>query len=137
MMRYSCSATCRIFARAVADAPGGDTRNRMRARSVVATRWNAGQSCQPSPSPSGSWSITHEPASRWRRCTTPIRSMSEATMSLWFGPIAWCGVAASRTRSEMPGSPVVSSAPSRANRSRRDDSGSWHRMPGWCRNTDS
>ena len=86
MIRYSCSATWRILARSVVVAPGGVTRNRIRPRSVVATRWNAGQSCQPSPSPSGSSSITHEPASRWRRWTIPIRFISAAMISSRLAP---------------------------------------------------
>ena len=137
MIRYSCSATWRTLARAVAVAPGGVTRKRIRPRSVVATRWNAGQSCQPSPSPSGSSSITQEPASRWRRCTIPIRSISAAMMSSRFAPTDCCGVAASSSRSEIPGRPVPLSLPSRPNRSIREAGGSRQRMPGWCRKTDS
>ena len=130
MIRYSCSATWRILARSVAVAPGGVTRNRIRPRSVVATRWNAGQSCQPSPSPSGSSSITHEPASRWRRWTIPIRSISAAMISSRLTPTDCCGVAGSSSRPEIPGSPESRSAPSRPNRSIRDAGGSRQRRPG-------
>ena len=48
-----------------------------------------GQSCQPSPSPSGSSSMTQEPASRWRRCTTPIRAIRAAMISSRLAPTDW------------------------------------------------
>ena len=52
-------------------------------------------------------------------------------------PTDCCGVAGSSSRSEMPGRPVLLSLPSRPNRSIREAGGSRHRMPGWCRKTDS
>ena len=63
--------------------------NRIRPRRVAVTLWNAGQSCQPSPSASGSSSITHEPASRWRRWTIPLRVISIAMNSPRFPPMAF------------------------------------------------
>jgi hypothetical protein len=130
MIRNSCSASRRFSARSVAGAPGEVTRNLIRAWRVVATRWKAGQSCQPSPSPSGSSSITHEPASRWRRCTTPIRAIRLRIVSSRRDGTDWCGVAASSSRSEIPGKPVLPSSPSSPNKSVRDAIGSRHRSPG-------
>ncbi len=74
--------------------------------------------------------MTHDPASRWRRWTIPIRCMSAAMMSSRLAPTDWCGVGASSSRPEMPGRPVSYSLPSRLNRSIREAGASRHRMPG-------
>ena len=92
MTRNSWSATGVRGRAPRSSAPGAVTKKRMRCRSVVATRWKAGQSCQPSPSPSGSSSMTQEPTSRWRRWTTPIFASSAAMISSRFGPTTCCGV---------------------------------------------
>ena len=67
----------------MADARSGTTDTLIRARSAAAIRWNAGQSCQRSPSSIGVPSMIHEPTSRWRRgvYTMPVISKSRAMVS--------------------------------------------------------
>lgn len=76
----------------------------MRARSVCSTLWNAVHSCQPSPSATGSPSITHEPASRSRRWTRPIRFIRSTSTRSW---MVRPGRDGSSSRSEIPGKFIV------------------------------
>ena len=121
MIRNSCSATRRTFARSVAGAPGEVTRNRIRARSSWSRPGGRRASPASRPLTEGSSSMTHDPASRWRRCTTPIRAISSAMSHRVAVAPTGRGVAASSNRlGDARAARSGRSPPSRPNRSVRD-----------------
>ncbi len=82
----------------------------MLARSVVATLWNAGQSCQPSPSASGCSSMIQNRPRAGGAAPIPIRAISSATISSGRWVDRAMGVGGSSNRAEIPGSPSAVSA---------------------------